>query len=63
MDKDLIIIDDLEKQQIKVSPELYEKLYSGQRFSVPGVYFTIQSRVKIDVDGNIIDVQFIEELI
>ena len=63
MDKDLIIIDDLEKQKIKVSPELYEKLYSGQRFSVPGVYFTIQSRVKIDADGNIIDVQFIEELI
>ena len=63
MDKDLIIIDDLEKQQIKVSPELYEKLYSGQRFGVPGVYFMIQTRIKIDTDGNIIDVQILEDSI
>ncbi len=61
--KDLIVLDDLENTKIKVSDKLYEKLYSRQRIGVPGVYFMIQTRIKIDTDGNIIDVQFIEELI
>ena len=57
----LIIIDDPIETTIEVSSKLFDKLYSGQRFGKPGIFFVVQTRIKIDMDGNILDIEVINE--